>query len=514
MTDQKLEIVIAARDLASGVLKGVAGNLTRDIKGVEASSVGLSRAGTQMAASTVTGFGKMKVSAASYRGELGLTSIAMAGIAGAAAYGLKGAVDAAMNDEKVQTRLAAAIHATGHAISSAKLIKLAEDLAEITPFAKADTEGMEALLAGMGFTEDQIIKMTPTFQDLTVVMKKNGDEGATLESTDRMLGASFLKNTPPMARTGVVIDKLTWSAMGFDDKLKLLHTHGEGAAEALGKTAAGQMEVFGHQMEDLKVTVGTGLIPVLKDLVAVGKPLVGMLKSVAESKIGPPLIIGTTAALGLAAIFNILGPIIHSVRAAIAGHTAALSADTLAARANTIANLASGESMVTQGGGAAVGLGGKALGLAKTAGRYILPAALVYGALREQYNVIKSGPMIGGRRPAVAGQAGPLPASAVASAQPGPGGGYGGGGMQYAPITSGWAEQGWQQLPSGAWENTNPPAIPRAGKPTVRNTAPNVDVSGDGNKLLIEVQIPQPDQGTLDDATTAYLDDTYYAGDD
>ena len=204
--------------------------------------------------------------------------------------------------------------------------------------------------------------------------------------------------------------------------------------------------------------------------------------------------------------------------AAIGRHTAALAADTLAARANAIADLASGRSMVTQGGGAAVGVGGRALGMAKTAGRWILPAALVVGALTEQYNVIKSGPMIGGRRPAVAsavaGQAGALPASAVASAQPGPGGGYGGAGMQYAPITSGWEDQGSKQAENGSWYNPNPPAIPRAGKPKVTNTAPNVDVSGDGNKLLIEVQMPAPDQGALDDATTAYLDDTYYAGDD
>ena len=41
-----------------------------------------------------------------------------------------------------------------------------------------------------------------------------------------------------------------------------------------------------------------------------------------------------------------------------------------------------------------------------------------------------------------------------------------------------------------------------------------MNVSGDGEKLVIEVRIPQADQGALDDATTAYLDDTYYAGDD
>ena len=104
-----------------------------------------------------------------------------------------------MNEEKVQPD--SPLPSTRPAVpsSSVKLIKLAEDLAEITPFAKADTEGMMALFAGMGFTEDQIVKLTPTLQDLTVVMKKNGDEGAILETTARLLGRSILADAAAWA---------------------------------------------------------------------------------------------------------------------------------------------------------------------------------------------------------------------------------------------------------------------------------------------------------------------------
>ncbi len=161
MAEERLEIVIAARDLASGVLKGVAG-LSRMRSGASRSSAkGLATASTQMAGSTVTGFGRMKASAAGYRAELGLGSIAIAGFAGAAILGMKNVIDAAMKEEQVQARLNAAIHSTGHAINSAKLEELARDLARITPFAKSDTEGIMALQVQMGLSEDQVLKLTP-----------------------------------------------------------------------------------------------------------------------------------------------------------------------------------------------------------------------------------------------------------------------------------------------------------------------------------------------------------------
>ena len=57
----------------------------------------------------------------------------------------------------------------------------------------------------------------------------------------------------------------------------------------------------------------------------------------------------------------------------------------------------------------------------------------------------------------------------------------------------------------------------------VQNTAPNVNVSGDENKITIEVQLPrwnslglfgEANAGLLDDQTTDYLEDIYAAGDD
>ena len=90
MPDQKLEIVVAARDLASGVLKGVASNLTRDINQVEGSSKGLATASTQMARRHRLWLRQDEGLRCHYRAELGLTSIAMAGIAGAGSLWAEG----------------------------------------------------------------------------------------------------------------------------------------------------------------------------------------------------------------------------------------------------------------------------------------------------------------------------------------------------------------------------------------------------------------------------------------
>ena len=228
----------------------------------------------------------MKASAAGYRAELGLGFIAIAGFAGAAILGMKNVIDAAMKEEQVQARLNAAIHSTGHAINSAKLEELARDLARITPFAKSDTEGIMALQVQMGLSEDQVLKLTPALEDMTATMKKNGVEGASLENTTRMIAVSVLKGIPPMARTGIVIDKVTWSAMTLDERIKLLADRFRGNAKALGETPAGQMQIFDNEVEELKVNIGEGLIPAFITLLKVATPLVTTLADLAKTPVG------------------------------------------------------------------------------------------------------------------------------------------------------------------------------------------------------------------------------------
>jgi hypothetical protein len=239
MSNEALTIVVAAKDQASAALKRIGDTVKNEMAGVAASANKAGAALNTAGGHGVGAFGKMRASAAGFRTELGMGSIALAGFGGAVvALGVK-SVGAFAESEQAEARLNAAIRATGQAISSVKLITLAEDLQKVTPFSHEATEGMQSLLIAMGFTEDQVVALTPRVQNLSVLFGKD------LDSTARMVGKSILTQTGTgLKRFGIVLDESIMKSGNFDAILQQLDAHSKGAGEAMGKTATGQMAIF------------------------------------------------------------------------------------------------------------------------------------------------------------------------------------------------------------------------------------------------------------------------------
>jgi len=310
----------------------------------------------------------------------GLGGLMVAGMGGALLAVESTWVKAAFSEEQAQTRLRAAINATGGAISQAHLERLAEDLSKITPYAIKDIESVMGLGVAMGLTEPQVTKLTPVVADLAAVMRKNGMEGASMEQAMRLVTRSIESDTPAMARFGIVIDKDAWAAATFDERLKMVADHCRGAAKEFGDSAEGGMQKFRNELEHTEAVAGKALIPALSGLMKAADPLLKAFKWIAETPLGPVLITTATGAVVLSTAIGALAPLLGAARGAWGWLAARMGFATTTAMGVPAAQAAAGAAALAAGGQA----GSAALGwnaLAAAQGRtMIAPGAIGAGA--------------------------------------------------------------------------------------------------------------------------------------
>jgi len=521
---EKLEIVIAAKDQASAILKGVATNLRGELKSIESATA-------HMATATQGGFAGMISGAKKYESQIRTVSVGLAAVGAAATAVAAIGIRAAMEQAEATDKLAAAIFASGKAIDSSKLIKLAEDRQKITRYSDEATESMQGFLVMMGFQEDQVLKLTPAVQDLARAT------GQDLNSAAKRLGTSILTGTNTMRRMGIILDDTTLKSGDLDAILRDLATHVGGMAEKLGKTGTDQMLIFQNQVGELEEAIGTALLPAIRAITPAAVAVATAMTALANNPIGQALVaVGVAAGLAVGG----LGAIGLALPAVIRGWemlTGAQLANAAAARAAAVANAGA---LAAAGGGAAAALpaaaaGAGAAGIARGAAagfgagailrgaaRFALPAAIAYEGGRYAWGM-RGGPgdMTFGETITTALHARSIEAAA---AQPGiptrrrsrrvgqvadlPGA------PPLSPTEQSYAAQGWTQDQSGAWSAPEGARVGSTRRPAkITASSPNIDISQQGNETIVRIS-QDPDPGALDDATTAYLDDIMYAGDD
>jgi hypothetical protein len=193
-------------------------------------------------------------------------------IVGAAALAFaKQSVSAYNEAEAAQTKLSAAYAKFPKLadVSIQSLKDLADETAKKTIFDHNATMAAEAQLAVFNLTGKQIEQVIPLVQDYAAFTGKD------LVTAAELVGKSLLGNALALKDIGIKYKATGDTAKDFAVIQADLSAKVGGFAEKQGKTAAGQAAILQHEYKDLQETVGAALVPALKDLIEVVKPIVG-----------------------------------------------------------------------------------------------------------------------------------------------------------------------------------------------------------------------------------------------
>ncbi len=245
------------------------------IQGADTAKQQLSNVG-QAAKETQSGFGGMLQSALATAGGFALFNV------GAKAVGflkdqVVGSLDAAMKHQQVMSQTAQAVKSTGGAAGmTAQAIQgLAESLSKTTTFSEDTVQsGENLLLTFTGIGKDVFPQTTKTMLDMAQAM------GMDTKSAAMQLGKAL--NDPAQGLSALSREGVTFSdkqkemikqmvAAGNTagaQKIMLAELQKEfgGSAEAAGKTFAGALQILKNNLEDVKIKIGTALLPLLGQL--------------------------------------------------------------------------------------------------------------------------------------------------------------------------------------------------------------------------------------------------------
>jgi len=352
---ERLEIVIDARDNASGVLRGVATNAQGSFAGMS-QSIQAHAGEIRMAGMAVTAFG-----------------VGVVATAGKCVSALGG-------QERAQAKLSAAIEGTAQAIDQSRLEKLAADLQQVTTFGDEATIEMMALLTTFGLTQEQIEGLAPRIQNISAMM------GTDLAAAAVAVGKAISQESASaLNRYGIIIDEATMKSGNFNGILQAIDANTGPAAEKLAQTADGAIKQFKNAMGDTAEAIGAALVPAIETLTPLLQTGAEVMGKIAETPLGKFFIVSGVA---LGALSIPLGALLMMLPTLAAGwdrlsgaHLRNAAAANVAATANTrltaTAVTATGAVGMAGTGLAArmLGYGGGALALAKNP--YVAGAAVV-----------------------------------------------------------------------------------------------------------------------------------------
>jgi hypothetical protein len=156
-----------------------------------------------------------------------------------------------------------------------KLVKQANELQTVTPFADDEIANAQAMLTTFQKTSAEIEILTPRIVDLAASYMKSGESGMDLQQVAVMLGKVNEETVGQLRRVGVAFsneqaEKLK-SLKGTEQAIflsEILDQNFKGMAATVGQTAAGQMKIFQNKTSDLRESLGKlvadGLIPIMR----------------------------------------------------------------------------------------------------------------------------------------------------------------------------------------------------------------------------------------------------------
>jgi len=188
-----------------------------------------------------------------------------AAAAAAAAYAGKLAIEgvkAAIEDEKANARLAATLRNVTSATENQ--IEKVLEYTRATELATGVTEdelrpSLNRLAIATGSVEKAI-------ELQTLALDVSAGSGKGLEAVTQALAKAYEGNTASLGRLGVGLNSTELRAMSFEDITKSLARTFEGQADAAANSFEGRIARLRLSFEDVRDTVGEGLLPVVDRL--------------------------------------------------------------------------------------------------------------------------------------------------------------------------------------------------------------------------------------------------------
>lgn len=283
-------------------------------------------------------------------GKMTTWGAATFGAASVAALGLGKLATMAGESEIAQAKLDNSIaNSTQSFVDNGKALNdLADSLMGSTVVDDEAVKSVEALLVQFGFTEDQVLSLTPLVVDLSRKM------GVDLETAAKAVGRSAGGSTTALKRMGINVEAIGEGATDAEKTLSALQKTVGGFAAQEGATFNGQIQILRNQLSEIGEQVGVGAASTLSNIVGAGISLADALNDVNPGLSAAAGSLGTIGALGaggLGALSFAAGQFLQ-MRDNLSG---------------LFDKLKDTEGRLTRFGQAAAGLGGIAIGAAVTA---------------------------------------------------------------------------------------------------------------------------------------------------
>ena len=280
-------------------------------KAIKDSAAGAKRAAQDYKDFT-NGTGKYATAMDRFRGsvEKHAKSIQRAGLvmAGAMALFARSAIKGYAEAEKQQVMLEQA-YSRFPKITDVNIAAMRGLNTELMNLTGADDDalaGAEALLARFDLTGQQIMQLMPLINDYAIAT------GQDLPAATSTIGKAMLGNAKALKSLGINYKATGDRAQDYANIMAILEEKVGGVGAAFGESTAGQLEIANQNFENLKEEVGAGLVPALKLLVDMLRPVVGFLTGLPRPLQQAGFFV---AALGIAAM--IATPRIIALKAAM-----------------------------------------------------------------------------------------------------------------------------------------------------------------------------------------------------
>lgn len=207
------------------------------------------------------------------------------------ALGLSRTVKSAQEAEAAQLRLRNTIQGSANLgpRAMAAFEGQAKAIQSMTVASDEAVMGVQSMLGQMGMTQRQVLQLTPLVVDLSRKM------GVDFNSAAKAVGKAVDGNTAGLKRMGVVVDATKAKVDPFAATVEALRAAAGGFAVQEGQTFAGQMVILSNQADELKESLGRGVLSVMTKLLPAVNTAAGAFVKLDDATGGT---VGSLAALG------------------------------------------------------------------------------------------------------------------------------------------------------------------------------------------------------------------------
>lgn len=203
----------------------------------------------------------------------GLGAIGVTLGAGALISGLKNTITLFQTQEKAERQLSTALGFTSKA-----LLDQASALQKVTTFGDEATLQAQALLAGFGLNESQLLRLTPALQDYAALI------GADITTAANKLNNVLNGTSTSLRGTSVHLSVTASKAERFNEVMKALTEEGiKGQAQALAQTEGGRLEQLQNNFGDLAEKIGEKVLPLVNDFLEAILKLVEFVSNASDA---------------------------------------------------------------------------------------------------------------------------------------------------------------------------------------------------------------------------------------